>query len=591
MQPGQQIREYVFEEEIGVGGMGAVWRARHSALPRTYAIKVMLEQLLRDLHADRRERNQERFVQEALVQAKLEHPLIVPIHDFFHEQGQYFIVMPLITGESLEERLARGQLPVEEALQISFDVLDALNYAHQQGVIHRDVKPSNILLDKQGRAHLTDFGIAILMGDRRKTSSGLAVGTPDYMSPEQIKRPRLVDHRTDVYSFGCVLYEMLTGRPPFESDDDEGDSEYSIKEQHVHTPPTPPRQFNPSLPPALEEIVLRALAKDRDQRFSGCGELAGELGQYKQRPLRPPTLVEEPDRVVVRPLTQAGGGSRSKRAIAEKTFEFDYLSPERGQTVKRRGQAKYYEEDLGGGVILEMVSIPAGLFFMGSAAGSGYVNEKPQHQVMVSSFWMGRYPVTQAQWRAALKLPKVRIDLPPDPFHFKGDIHPVERVSWEDAVEYCLRLSHYSGREYRLPSEAEWEYGCRAGTTTEYHFGDKIKPEWANYDASAFGLWKSNKYRQRTTPVGHFSLANGFGLCDMHGNVWEWCEDQWHDSYNGAPSDGRAWVDISATGSIRVYRGGGWGIGAVYCRSASRGGNSPGDRFVNLGFRLVRVGR
>src|SRR6266545_622624 len=197
MQPGQRIRDYVFEEKIGEGGMGEVWRAEHGILQRPVAIKVMARHLEADHEFG------QRFLQEARAQARLSHPRIVGVSDFFAEAGQYFLVMPLMSGKTLADRLheVQGPLPVGEALAIARDVLDALDYAHQQGVIHRDVKPSNVLLDIGGHACLTDFGIALSLGRSRLTRTGASLGTPHYMSPEQIRAPRTLDHRTDVYSF------------------------------------------------------------------------------------------------------------------------------------------------------------------------------------------------------------------------------------------------------------------------------------------------------------------------------------------------------------------------------------------------------
>lgn len=270
MQAGSSVRDYVFEAKIGEGGMGEVWRARHELLDRKVAVKVMAAHLMADPEFEAR------FIKEAQAQARLQHPNIIGATDFFREQGQYFLVMPLIEGQSLEEKLTanRGPLPVEEALRISTDVLAALDYAHQHAVIHRDVKPSNILLDHEGRAYLTDFGIALMMGVDRKTRTGVAVGTAHYMSPEQIRRPKSIDHRTDVYSFGCVLYEMLTGRAPFEAADSDEDTDYVIKEAHIHQTPEPVRNRNASVPENLEAIVLISLGKDPNERFVSCGEFA-----------------------------------------------------------------------------------------------------------------------------------------------------------------------------------------------------------------------------------------------------------------------------------------------------------------------------
>ncbi len=220
---------------------------------------------------------------------------------------------------------------------------------------------------------------------------------------------------------------------------------------------------------------------------------------------------------------------------------------------------------------IEMVYVPGGSFLMGSPENEpdrrSY--EGPQHRVTVQDFYIGKYEVTQAQWRAVMGS---------NPSGFKGDNLPVENVSWNDAKEFCRRLSQMTGKEYRLPTEAEWEYACRAKTTGAYA-GDLDAMAW--YDKNSGG---------KTHPVGQ-KQPNAFGLYDMHGNVWEWCEDDWHNSYDGAPNDGRAWVDISARGSFRVSRGGGWYFNAVYCRSAGRDGYAPGNRYGTLGFRLLRTYR
>jgi formylglycine-generating enzyme required for sulfatase activity len=250
-----------------------------------------------------------------------------------------------------------------------------------------------------------------------------------------------------------------------------------------------------------------------------------------------------------------------------------------------------FTEDLGNGVTLEMVAIPGGTFLMGSPESEPEraEDEGPQHIVTIQPFFMGKFPVTQAQWQAVARLPKVNIDLAPEPSRFKGVNRPVERVSWYEAVEFCARLSKATGREYRLPSEAEWEYACRAGTTTPFHFGETISPELANYDANyTYASGSKGIYRGQTTEVGSFS-ANAFGLYDMHGNVREWCADHRHENYHGAPTDGSAWLSEDENHS-RLMRGGSWNNNPQNCRSAYRNYNRPGARNNSyVGFRVVGV--
>jgi len=225
--------------------------------------------------------------------------------------------------------------------------------------------------------------------------------------------------------------------------------------------------------------------------------------------------------------------------------------------------------------------------------------EGPQHEVTVSPFLIGRYPVTQAQWRAIAKREDLQVKqtLETNPSEFKGDEHPVESVSWYDAVEFCDRLSRLTKRTYRLPTEAEWEYACRAGTTTPFHFGESITTDLANYRGEDdegdedypghYGNGPKGIYRKETTPVRHFyPLANAFGLCDMHGNVWEWCLDNWHNNYEGAPVDDSVWLTESDY-TTKVIRGGSWFGSPRDCRSASRFNYNPDNRLDDIGFRVV----
>ncbi|MDE5121300.1 MAG: formylglycine-generating enzyme family protein, partial [Trichodesmium sp. St19_bin1] len=288
--------------------------------------------------------------------------------------------------------------------------------------------------------------------------------------------------------------------------------------------------------------------------------------------------------------------------IEEELQEWSFDTPtvdQRGEILHRKTYSvSYFSEILADGISLEMVLIPGGTFTMGSPESEerSKDNERPQHDVTVPSFFMGKYPVTQGQWKAIASRTdlKVKLDLDPEPSNFQEpyqDIdrweRPVEQVTWYQAVEFCKRLSKLKGRYYRLPSEAEWEYACRAETTTPFYFGKTITPELVNHDGrSPYANAPEGEYREQTTPVGQFP-PNAFGLCDMHGNVREWCADRWYNDYNGAPTDGSIWLK-EGNKERSPLRGGSWLNLSIICRSAFRissYGRNLKDR--DIGFRVV----
>ena len=272
-----------------------------------------------------------------------------------------------------------------------------------------------------------------------------------------------------------------------------------------------------------------------------------------------------------------------------------------------------FTEQLGDGATLEMVYIPEGEFLMGSPESEvrRLGHEGPQHKVQVPAFYIGKYPVTQKQWHAVSLMDGVEMGLKSIFPSFKGDHLPMESISWYGAMEFCARLSAFTGRTYTLTSEAQWEYACRAGTDTPFHFGETITTELANYKgidstitieswhapgvkldemvvSGTYGWGSKGNYREQPTPVGQFP-ANGFGLYDLHGNVWEWCLDDWHINYEGAPADGKAWLEPEKQESSKVLRGGSWCDGPEGCRSACRVKGNPDDRRNYLGFRVVSL--
>lgn len=329
---------------------------------------------------------------------------------------------------------------------------------------------------------------------------------------------------------------------------------------------------------AAETTLSEATFKDlRDyQQYLGLRD--EDIASIEERIIgqQKPTLAVEPKPV-------------SSEQNQNNHFEFEVVTVNaKGEPINRsRKQAEFFSENLGNGVVLEMVAIPGGKFLMGSPQNELKRNysESPQHTVTVQPFFMGKFPVTQNQWAIVAALKKISIDLNPDPSRFKGANRPIEQVSWDDAIEFCARLSNKTGKIYRLPSEAEWEYACRAGTTTPFYFGETITTNLVNYNGNyTYNFGSIGEFREQTTDVGKFP-PNPFGVFDMHGNIWEWCQDTWHENYyNGAPTDARPWMSDNKE---RVLRGGSWNSNPWICRSPFRGKWARVVQNDRLGFRVV----
>ena len=278
--------EYELLEEIGRGGMGVVYKARQKKLDRTVAIKMILAGHLGSPEHLRR------FQQEAKATARLQHPRIVHIHEIGEHDGRHFFAMEYVDGISLAKRIAQGPIEVEEAVSLLTTVADAVDHLHEQGIVHRDLKPSNILLDRRGRPHVGDFGLAkVFQADSTSTATGVITGTPSYMSPEQAAGHNAqVGPASDIYSLGAILYEMLTGRPPFLED-----NPLDTLMQVLSREPVLPRTINPKIPRPLQLICLKCLAKSPQQRYSSARGLAEDLRRFARgEPLeaRPPDLRE-----------------------------------------------------------------------------------------------------------------------------------------------------------------------------------------------------------------------------------------------------------------------------------------------------------
>jgi serine/threonine protein kinase len=267
---GQMIGQYRIDRQLGSGGMATVYRAYHARLNRMVAIKVMHQAFVQDRGFIAR------FEREAQIVASLEHPNIVPIYDFAEHEGQPYLVMKYIEGRTLKTLMEREDgVSLDLILRILPPLADALDYAHRRGVLHRDIKPSNIILDKDGTPYLTDFGLARLAQLGESTlSSDVLLGTPHYISPEQAQGQRDLDHRTDLYSFGIVIYELLVGRVPFSAD-----TPFAVIHDHIYRPVPLPSSINPDIPPAVEKVLLKALAKAPGDRYESATALVQALRQ------------------------------------------------------------------------------------------------------------------------------------------------------------------------------------------------------------------------------------------------------------------------------------------------------------------------
>jgi formylglycine-generating enzyme required for sulfatase activity len=340
------------------------------------------------------------------------------------------------------------------------------------------------------------------------------------------------------------------------------------KKREDEPPPPPPLPPSPKVEPENLERVRQWVANLPD------GEV--DMGAWVE-------FLDSFDETVDAFFLEAFRDEELKRQFND--FDTVTIDPNGNLSSGRRRKVKQFVEKLGDGVELVMLKIPGGEFQMGAEK---YSFEQPVHTVNVPDFYLGKHPVTQAQWKAVASLPRISIEIGDDDSYFKGEDLPVECVSWAEAEEFCARLSKKTGRRYRVPSEAEWEYACRAGSRSPFTFGPTLTPSVANYDGDRpYGNAPHGIFRGQTVVSGSLCVANRFGLCDMHGNVCEWCADEWHDTYAGAPTNGSVWIS-SDSPAYRVVRGGSWTHAAEVSRSSDRNRERP-DVSVKLYYMGIRV--
>jgi formylglycine-generating enzyme required for sulfatase activity/prenyltransferase beta subunit len=528
---GATFRDYRIELGLGKGGMGEVYLATQVSTARPVLFRVCWLQ-----STDGRDKEAQRFLAQARLAVQLRHPNIVATYEADQQDGACFVAMAYSeaanVASQIKSKISKPNMDEKVALRIVRDVASGMAYAwNERRVIHCDIKPANVQFDRvAGRAQVM-MNPETMADAGNPLSAGAIVGTPGFMSPEQAEGRTGIDVRSDIYSLGATLYAMLTGQAPFAGNN----LQETLRKQQTEPPPDP-RQANANVSDGCARLAQRMMARKPDDRVASWEALIGEIDRLSGD--LPPS-----------PATSAGSPSSTD-------------APDNG---RKAGDAMTV--DLGGGVNLDLVWIPPGKFTMGSPKNEEgrNVNEEQHSVTLTRGFWMGKYEVTQELWEKVMGK---------NPSKFKGAKNPVEQVSWNDCREFIDKLNDMtSGGGFRLPTEAEWEYACRAGTTDATYL-----------DALNLIAWHPGNSEGTTHPVGK-KRANAWGLHDMIGNVFEWCQD-WHGAYT---TDSVTDSVGPSSGSSRVLRGGGWCAYSAYCRAAYRGGAGPASRRIGDGFRVVCV--
>ena len=524
---GKTICGYTIKSQLGIGGMAEVWYAENK-IGKKAAIKLLLPKFCDE------EAVVSRFITEAKVMVVLDHPNIRQVYDYDNLDGRPAIVMEYLDGDDLKARMKGGQKFTNDELKKWWNQLvDALKYTHEEGIVHRDIKPGNIFIDKKGNVKLLDFGIAKVRESISSTQTGQKIGTLMYMSPEQVLDSKHIDYHTDIYSLAVTFVHLLTGKRPYDS---ENSSDYMIQNQIVTKP------LDLSEVPAEWRYFLEPYL-DKDP---------------KNRPeLRPFEVVAQPSQ---KPTQKPEDAIDDEKTIIENTA----VKP--GRTEAKAFESKTFTVN---GVSFDMIAVKGGTFTMGGTfeqGGDCLYDEKPTHSVTLSDYYIGKFEVTQELWQAVMGN---------NPSYFKGNNLPVNNVSWNDVQEFITKLNQKTGANFRLPTEAEWEYAARGGNKSKGY-------KYSGSNTIGNVAWYLDNSSSKTHQVGTKS-PNELGIYDMSGNVFEWCQD-WYGNYS---SGSQTNPTGPSSGSRRVFRGGSWISYALHCRVSDRGINAPDSRYSNVGFRLA----
>lgn len=619
----QNILHYRVVRKLGSGGMGEVWLVEDENIGRLMAFKMITPAMSSDPQLV------DRFKQEARLQASLSHSNIVTLHTFFQHEAHYIIGMEYAPGITLKELIARtGPIHAKRAVHIFRQICMALQHSHQKNIIHRDIKPANVMVDIDNDDHVKvmDFGIAKAASGPGLTRTGFQIGTPAYMSPEQIKGLKSIDQRTDIYSLGITLYHMLCGRPPF---DEDSMSDFDLRNAVVNDPLPDPLRFYPNIPLWLKDLVFQMCAKDPADRTASMQDVlqlldsslipkpahplpgapqavvteAETVSSQQPIPIHKPAVQTEPkdNKEESSPAPKKTQAAISIGIIALMVFITMLIvllnrEPREPDSEFIRSEG-YIESEPGGyaanepvrpvdSVTIDMVNIPGGNIQMGRHGKFDW--EKPSHPAYVSSFQISRYEISNRQWQHYMSTM---------PSTYQEANLPVQNVSWLDAVKFCNALSEAnnlqscyniegnqvtwdkSANGFRLPTEAEWEYaasGGQSGAGFRYSGSDRLdEVAWHSGNTSGGPALPGNKQ------------ANEMGLYDMSGNMWEWCWD-WSENYRR----GMTKNDYSGPGygTKKVMRGGSWNNKGVDYAGVSYRNifNVPEYTSSSTGLRVVR---
>ncbi|MBC8351901.1 MAG: SUMF1/EgtB/PvdO family nonheme iron enzyme [Planctomycetes bacterium] len=567
-------------ELIALGGMGAVYKSRQRKLDRAVALKILPPQQASDPE------RQERFERECRTLAKLNHPNIVTIYNAGRVEGFPYLIMEYIEGASLRELLVEGSPSAEEVLRLIPQICAAMQYAHDSGIVHRDIKPENILVDVNGNAKVADFGIAKLATEPESdsitlTETGVRMGTARYMAPEQVADTAGVDHRADIYSLGIMFYEMLTGRLP--------------------TADWKAPSLETDIDKRIDQVIQRSIKEAPEERYQQAQEVHHELEQISSAAPQAGGWVVTCVGLLIAcvislvaffwiksifgvPTLSPTQVTRTNPPPSSAMLPFDAAQ---AASLQQKWAAHLgVEAETTNSLGMRLQFIPPGDFSV-----------TPEFTARITRpYYVGTHEVTVAQFREFVDATQYLTTVEqsgtggivgewndePKPEHTwkhetaaHGDDYPVGQISWHDAVAFCKWLSDRERTSYRLPTEAEWEWACRAGSSSKYSFGDDSE------ELSEFAWFDSNSDGQ-AQPVG-LKSPNNWGLQDMLGNITEYCHDWWGLYPAGTLVDPQG----APAGGLRVARGSSFKGGPDFLACGARFRSDPQLPMNRFGFRVV----